>query len=225
MLWKARRQQELSLLRQQQIMLVMCVAALCSLVQFPFSAPVYFFYAAPLTILLAVALFASASRPPRLVLGVLLGFYLLFVVLRVTPGFIDYVGGSYSPDVQTERLTLARAGGLRVAASDAHLYNELIPLVQAHSSGKFIYAAPDCPEVYFLSGLQSLTRHSFDFAEDPVGHTERVLHALESAHVSVVAIRKYPRTSSPMSPDLKNALERNYPRAADVGFFQVRWKE
>src|SRR5439155_25723243 len=156
-LWTSRGQRNLSVIRQQQIVLMMCVASLCSVVQFPFGAPVYFFYAAPLVILAATALFASAAQPPRFVLGALLCFYLLFVILRVSPGLIYELGTKYAPDIQTNRLTIARAGGLRVQPSDALLYDELIPLVQSHAAGKFIYAAPDCPEVYFLSGLQNPT--------------------------------------------------------------------
>jgi hypothetical protein len=105
------------------------------------------------------------------------------------------------------------------------MYEQLIPLVQSHVEGKFIYAAPDCPEVYFLAGLQSPTRYYFDFADDPVGHTERILHALESLKVNVVVIRKIPQFSGPLSADLLRALERRYPRSEDVGFFQVRWRE
>jgi hypothetical protein len=224
-LWTSRAQQNLSIMRQQQIVLLMSVAALCSLMQFPFAAPVYFFYAAPLVILAAAALFASAAHPPRFVLGALLCFYLLFVILRVSPGLIYQLGAKYAPDIQTARLTIARAGGLRVQPDDALLYDELIPLVQSHAAGKFIYAAPDCPEVYFLSGLQNPTRHYFDFAEDPVGHTTRILHALESLNVNVVAIHKDPEFSGPMPPDLQEALEKRYPHSAELDRFQVRWKK
>jgi len=224
-LWVSGRQGKLSAMRQQQIMLVLCVTALCSVVQFPFGAEVYFCYVAPLLLLTAHSLFASAGKPPRLVLGVLVAFYLLFAVLRVTPGYIDHLGGGYAPDVQTKRLDIAQAGGLRVEPNDARLYEELIPLLQRHAEGKFIYAAPDCPEVYFLSGLQSPTRHYFEFAEDPVGHTERTLNTLERLNVNVVAINKQPQFSGLLAKDLQAALERRYPHSEDLGHFEVRWKE
>ena len=220
----AGKKRNLSLAHQQRIMLLMSVAALCSLIQFPFAAPVYFFYVAPLAILLAMALFASAPNPPRLALATLIGFYFLFAVFRITPGFIYKVGAGYAPDVQTERLMVERAGGLRVEAGDAHLYDQLIPLVQEHAQGKFMYAAPDCPEVYFFSGLKSPSRHYFDFAEDPQGHTTLVLQELESLNVNVVAIKRNPRTSAPMAPELQSALELRYPHSEAVGLFQVRWK-
>ncbi len=223
-LWFSRAQQNLSGIRQQQIVLLMSVAALCSVVQFPFAAPVYFFYAAPLVILSAAALFASTANPPRFVLGALLCFYLLFVILRVFPGLSSQVGSRYAPDIQTNRLTIARAGGLRVQPNDL-LYDELIPLVQSHAVGRFMYAAPDCPEVYFLSGLESPTRHYFEYAEEPVGHTARILNALDRLNVNVIAINSAPDFSGRMPPDLKGALEKRYPHFAELDRFQVRWKE
>jgi hypothetical protein len=224
-LWVSGRQNKLSLALQQRIMLILCVTAICSIVQFPFAHAVYFCYVAPLLMLTATALFASATHPPRFILGVLIGFYLLFAVLRVTPGFINKMGLEYAPDAETERLTIARAGGLRVEWEEAQIYEKLIPLVQSHAAGKFIFAAPDCPEVYFLAGLKSPTRHFFDAAEDTNGHSERTLKAIERLNVNVIAINKHPQFSGPLSPGLQGALERGFPNTAEVGTFQVRWRE
>ena len=224
-LWVSRGNGKLNSLRQQQMMLVMSVATLCSLVRFPFSAGVYFLYVAPLVILLAASLFAGAAHPPRFGLVILLGFYFLFAVFRVTPGFIYAMGHQYGPDIQTQQLSIGRAGGLRVEPSVAQLYDELIPLVQSRAEGGFIYAAPDCPEVYFLSGLQSPMRHYYDFAEEPIGHTQRILQLLESLNVNVVTINQKPQFSDRMPSDLESALGERYPHFAEVGYFQVRWKE
>jgi hypothetical protein len=214
---------KLTVVRQEQLMLLLWVTALTSLVQFPFSAPVYFCYVAPLAFLAASAVFASIDQPPRFVLGTLLVFYLLFAVLRITPGFIYSMGISYSPDLQTERLALARAGGLRTNPSLAELYDRMIPLIQSHAKGKYIYAAPDCPEVYFLSGLQNPTRTLFEFLDAPEGRTERVLKALESHDVSVIAIHDDPQFSHPVEPALRKTLEKRFPNSVVMGAFQVRW--
>ena len=222
MLWVSRGKEQLNILRQEQIMLLLCVTALCSLVQFPFAAPVYFFYVAPLVILSAMALFASTSRPPRFVFGVLIGIYLLFPTLSVTR---YQMGISHAPDGQTQRLSIPRAGGLRVDSTDARQYDELIPLVQSHAAGKFVYAAPDCPEVYFLSASQSPSRHYFDYAEDPAGRTERILDEVESLNINVVAISRDAQFTGPMWPDLRSALEQRYTHSAELGSFQVRWKK
>jgi len=88
-----------------------------------------------------------------------------------------------------------------------------------------MYAAPDCPEVYFLSGLESPTRHYFEYAEEPVGHTARILNALDRLNVNVIAINSAPDFSGRMPPDLKGALEKRYPHFAELDRFQVRWKE
>jgi len=213
----------MTLLRQQQFMLIMCVTALCSIVQFPFSTPVYFFYIAPLVVLTAAALFASVDSPPRLVLATAIIFYILFAVWRVTPGFIKHFGKSYFADTQTEPVSLARAGGLRVDPSDARFYDALIPLVQAHAIGKFIYCAPDCPEVYFLSGLRNSTRTLYDFFDDPQDRTDRILRSLASHNTNVIIFNKTPEFSGPVKPDLREALEERYSHYADVKCFQVRW--
>ena len=110
MLWVSRRQERISLVRQQQIMLIMCVVALCSVVQFPFSVPLYFCYVAPLVIVFATALFSSRANPPRFVLGTIIMFYLLFAVLRITPGFIGNMGLRYAPG-QPDRPTDCSSSG------------------------------------------------------------------------------------------------------------------
>jgi len=224
-LWVAGGQRKLSLVRQQQIMLMVCVTALCSVVQFPFAAPIYFCYVAPLAILSATALFASAVHPPRSVLGILLIFYLLFAVLRVTPGFIYNMGFRYAPDTQTERLTLARAGGLRIFPAEARVYEQLIPFIQSHASGKFIYCTQDCPEVYFLSGLENPTRTMFDFMDDSKGRIDRIMSILESRKVNVIAIHHGAINQSLPDPALESALYQRFRHSARIQTFEVRWDQ
>jgi hypothetical protein len=221
-LWVARDHQGLEIIKQQQIFLILSVTALCSLVQFPFAAPVYFLYVAPLLILLVAALFGSTAHPPRMALGALICFYLVFASLRVTSFRLTLRG---TPDTHIERLTIPRAGGLRVESSDAQLYERLVSVLQSHASGGFVYAAPDCPQVYFLSGFKSPTRHSFEFAEDTIGNITQILHTLDGLNVNVVAINGDPQFSGPMSPALYGALEERFPHSADIGKFQVRWKQ
>lgn len=210
--------------RQQQIMLLIGVMGLVSLVQFPFSTPVYFCYVAPLAILAATFLAGSIERPPRLALGSLVGFYVLFAVLWLTPRFNLKPLDEVSPGMKTQRLTLARAGNLLVDSSDAKLYEMLIPSIQSHAEGDFIYAAPDCPEVYFLAGLKNPTRTIFEFRDDSAGRTDKILLTLKSHEVNVVAINRKPRFSHTLEPGLVEALDKLYPNSEEVGHFQLRWK-
>jgi hypothetical protein len=221
----SRTRQRLSLLRQQQLMLLISVTALTSLVQFPFSVAIYFCYFVPLAILAAAALFASAVSPPRFVLTALALFCLLFAVLRVAPPSVYWMGIRYLPDIQNERLTLPRTGGLRVDHDGARLYESLIPFVQAHASGNLIYATPDCPEIYFLSGLDNPTRTLYDYFDDPQGRTDRILRALDSHNINVVAINDNPTFSGPVDPVLRQALKQRYPHVTQFGPFEVRWNQ
>jgi hypothetical protein len=209
-------------LRQQQVMLLLSVTSLGSLIQFPFAAPIYFFYIAPLAILSLMALCTLISKPPKVVCGILIGIYLAFPNLPVTS---YQMGISHSRDGQVKQLNVARAGGLRVDPTDAVQYNELIPLIQSHATGKFIYAAPDCPEVYFLSGFQSPSRHYFDFADDSQNRTNRILQEVENLNLNVIVICRRTESGEPMRPDLQKALKQRYIHSATVGSFQIRWKE
>jgi hypothetical protein len=210
--------------RQQQVMLLLCVTGMCNLVQFPFHAPIYFCYVAPLLALAMLAVLSTRERLPRFLLASLLVFYLLFAVLRVTPGFIYDMGIRFMPDRESRRLTLARAGGLRVEPSMAGEYERLVPEVRKHAAGGFMYAAPDCPEVYFLSGLRNPTPTLFDFLDDPAGRTERILNALEKHQVKVIAIFGKPAFSPPLAPDLRRVLAERFPESTTVGRFEVRWR-
>lgn len=210
---------------RQQSMLLLCVAATGTLIQLPFAAGIYFCYIAPLLALSLAALYALPSRATRPVLGLLLAFYLAFAVFRVTPGFLYSMGYFYQPDPETKALRLARAGGLRVDSAQAAEYEQLIPEIQSHT-GKtpYIYAAPDCPEVYFLSGRRNPTRTLFDFLDSSTDHTANVLHAIDSHQVQVIAIFSQPEFSGPVPGDLMIALRRRFPESKQVGRFEVRWR-
>jgi hypothetical protein len=201
---------------------MLSVTAVCSLVQFPFAAPIYFYYVAPLVILCLFALSQVASRPPKFVLAVILAIYLAFPML---PNTAFQMGLSHDPHGKHEQLNVGRASGLRVDSKDASTYNRLIPTVQLYAKGKFIYAAPDCPEVYFLSGLQSPSRHYFDYIEESADRLDHISRRLEDFHVNLVVIGKEARFTGPLWPDVRDALDRRYIHLIDLGAFEVRWKE
>jgi hypothetical protein len=76
-----------------QLMLLIAVAGLCSVVQFPFSAPVYFCCVVPL------ANIVCEGR--RLLLLPLAGFYLAFVLILILPNKIYSRGLSFATTMQT----------------------------------------------------------------------------------------------------------------------------
>ena len=156
--WLLRNVDESSDLRHQQVALVVCVTAMCALVQLPFPAPVYFCYVAPLVVLAIAALFSLRHQTGHPLAAAVLVFYALFVAFDVTPGYIYAMGNAYRADSLKALLSLPRARTLRVNPQQARQYDRLVPLVTGLAGGGSLYAGPDCPEVYFLTGLPNPTR-------------------------------------------------------------------
>ncbi|MFC1706642.1 glycosyltransferase family 39 protein [Planctomycetota bacterium] len=218
--------------RQEQLFLLLAVAALTSLVQFPVGFGVYFCYAAPMVILAGVY-WASVhdARPGVLCAGAFV-FYLLFAVLWLNRGSTLQLGFNYTPGCNDTRLELER-GGLRVREAQARLYEWLIGEVQRHSdTAAYIFALPDSAEVYFLSGRRNPTRtlHDFldpDFDSDPAGRALRILAVLESHEVNVVVLRRRAEQTPLASTGLAPVLRALYPNRAPSPspLFEVRWRQ
>ena len=184
MMWPA-VQTTLSDLRQQQILVLLSLMVMVNMVQFPFSTPIYFLYVAPVISLTVVAIM-SAAQTASLVPASLLGFYLLFAVLWVNGADVYRMGFIHRPGHTTERLDLDR-GQLRITRAEKKEYEQLVKLLRDHARGEFAYATPDCPEVYFLSGLRNPTRTFFDYYDDPTERTARILDAINERDVRVRA--------------------------------------
>ncbi len=210
--------------RHQPLMLLIFVTTMCGLVQFPYSFPVYFCYVAPLVALTLAALFNAKGQEGHPLAAALLVFYAFFAVFRVTSGSLYPLGKFYVPDELTARLAIPRAGALRVRPPDADIYGRLVALVVKHARNGVVYAAPDCPEVYFLSGLSNPTRTIYEFLSDPKPAAE-TLSLLTVRQVTTVVINTTPEFSQPLSSDLQSALRARFPLTQSVGSFEVRWRE
>ncbi len=212
-------------LPRQQIVLLLSITAECGLVQFPMSGPIYFFYFAPLMLLAAVALISRLPSVTPKLTAAALTFYLLFAVFWIHPGYIWAMGERFVRADRETVLSTDRGGGIRVNRTDAALYPRLIAEIRAHAQDGFIYVTPDAPEVYFLAGFNNLTRTFFDFADDPVGRTARILDMIERRRVRVVVINRSPGFSGNPPTDLIDSLETRYPNAKELHHFVVRWIE
>jgi hypothetical protein len=202
-------------LQRQQVMVLISLAAMCGLVQYPFTAPIYLCYALPLTLLAAVAIVATAKQQPgTYVLAAVAGFYLLFGVAMLVP---DYIYELTHKVGRMDELHLARAGGLRIEY--AANFEDLIHFLQQHSPNGLMYAGNDCPELYFLSGLKNVTR---DDGGAPAGE---VLKALQSVDLKLVVINESPFfPSARMSPEVRAEVVRKFPESQLVGIFHVFWR-
>jgi hypothetical protein len=216
---------KLTELCRQQLFLILCVTALCSLIQFPYSSPTYFCYVAPLAALAAAAILNTRDPAPRLLPKLTAGYYIVLIMLIVTPGFtLDSMAAWYRGARALAPLRVPRAGGLRVDFEEAYDYNRVISLVQAKATNGQVYAGPDCPEIYFLAGMPNPTRMIFDGFEDYAGETARVLSAIDSTNPSVIVIDRLPLVSTPLPGDLRDALAARFPKKVYVGKFEVRWR-
>ncbi len=205
------------LIREQQIMLLLSLAALCGLVQFPFAAPIYFCYYAPLLILAMLAVASEWPRPasPHMV-AVMIAFYLVFAVVRFALPASLHRGFIASP--RTTALTLSVAAGIKVVSPSTT--EAMVATVQRHSSGSKVVAFPECPEVYFLTGLQNPTRN--DGGVDP----NDLLQVIRSREVNVIVINQRPFfPDSQPSPELVKAVEQAFPNSNASGKYLIRWRQ
>ena len=205
-----------SKLQQQRIMVLISLAGVCSLVQFPFAASIYLSYSLPLTLLAAVAIVATAQKQPgTYVLAAVTGFYLLFGVFMLVP---DYVYELSHKVGRMDELQLERAGGLRVNyAAD---FAGLIHFLQQHSPNGLMYAGNECPELYFLSGLKNVTR------DDGGVPAEEVLKALRSDDLKVVVINEEPLfPSARTNAEVRAEVMQKFPHSSQMGIFHVFWRE
>ncbi|HUB01381.1 MAG TPA: hypothetical protein VL983_01800 [Terriglobales bacterium] len=215
-LFFAGKSNDLEKLQQQRIMLLVCLAALCSFVQHPFAAPIYLSYALPLTLLAAVAVVSSVRKQPgTYVLASVMGFYLLFGVVRLVPDYIYELTHKVGP---MEELRLERAGGLRIEFAPA--VEQLVHVIQQHSSNGLLYAGNDCPEFYFLAGLKDVT------SNDSGASPDEVLRALRTTDVKVVVINEAPFfPSGEIDPAVRAEVARQFPENQLLGIFRVYWRQ
>jgi hypothetical protein len=223
--------------RRLGVFVVVASAALVNLVQFPYAFGIYFCYAAPLIVLaVTYVVAAEPAAPARAHVGLLL-VALVFAVVWLNRGFVRDIGGRFTRLEQTTPLAGARAG-LRVSAPEADLYRRLVAAVQAHSSsGDYVFATPDCPQVYFLADRRNPTRTFFDFFDadyaDQPARRARLLALLEERDVPVIVINYQAEFSKTYDPELVRALVARYPHQESVAMdaypgpahFTVRWRD
>lgn len=209
-----------------RIFLLATATALCGLVRFPFAVPTYFFYVGPLAAVTAVALAARRGPVWRRLTGACVVAYAAFAVLWIHPATVFTIGFSNGPDNQHAALPLPLPrAGIDVSPQDSGMYVSLVRELRAHSRSAYTYAGPDAPQVYFLSGLRNPTRTLFDFFDDPVARTQRILSTLNARGVTAVVINARGDFSGTMTTDLAASLEMRFPRHEQIGRFTLRWRE
>ncbi len=198
------------------------MGASMALFQYPFAAPIYFCYAAPLIIL---ALFGAVHLQDRFrpVHSIpLFAAIAAFAVLSANRGYGDTIGAM--PEVRhfDHPLNIPRAH-LFVAADDAATYSKVVQLVREHGRGQFIHAFPDSPEMYFLTGRRNPTPANFDFFY-PL--SDRAMEQLWiDRGINLVVINHLPRFSPAVSSAQLARIRLLFSQGVRVQQFEVRWRE
>jgi hypothetical protein len=217
-------------LPRARLFCVVAMTALASLIQFPFSFAVYFLYVAPLLVIAILFMAVQQATAPRALWFVVACFHLGFALLWVNTGFVRGMGFQYVEDRSDTYLELPRAG-LPVLRVYAGTYTHLVRTIEAHSApGAYIYAGPDCPEVYFLSGRRNPTRTFYelfdrDYAAPPEARMRRILDTLDRHRVDVAVLCRQPEFSE-ANTALQQQLARRYPQHTHVPpLFTVRYRD
>lgn len=136
---------------------LLATAGLWALVQFPYASPAYFFYLAPLAVLATLALAARTPVGHGPVLAVPAA-----LLLALAGGYVAGVAASGEEPVPGAR------GGVLVTTEDARLYGNLLAAVDRRAApGDTLWAGPDAPEVYFLTGRPNPGPVLYEFLGSP----------------------------------------------------------
>ena len=212
-------------MEDRRLMLLVSMLALMSLIQFPYAGPLYFCYFAAFFFLTLSALLPLLPPPRRLNLAVAGGFFALFAIFLFRPASIAAFEFNRLPGFPHAPLKLARAGNLRVFDDQAALYESLIPFVVNQSAGASLLAAPDCPQIYFLSGLRNPTPFFFDFFAEPADYKTYLEGLLDRPNfIKVVVINDHPAFSHPHHDVLRALATARFPHSRKFPPFEVFWR-
>ncbi|MCP4663133.1 MAG: glycosyltransferase family 39 protein [bacterium] len=223
----ARSDEALSGERRQLLFLLLVMAAMISIVQFPFAWGIYFCYAAPMLILAILYLVRSQPGAPRRLHLCAMGLYFSFAAVWLNLGWVEAHSRLFTHRSHDTRLAIDR-GGLWVTAEDAERYQRLVAEIRRRSpEGAAIYATPDCPEVYFLSARRNPTGTFADYFEDDFmtpERTSRLLGMLDEHEIDLVVLHWRP-AFSPLSNELAAAVVNRYPHRLAIYPFTLHWRE
>lgn len=211
----AKRKEAAAKLQRQQVVLLISLAATCTLVQFPFAAPIYLSYAIPLTLLAVVAI-VSTGKTQRgfYALAPIVAFYIVFAVVSLVPRYLYEITHAVG---HMDAMQTPRAGGLQIEG--AAFFDDLAGVLRAHSPNGLMFAGNDCPELYFLSGLKNVTNN------DGGASPEELLKILQSDDLNLVVINDAPFfRGAVMMPEVRAEVARRFPNMQRFGIFEVFWK-
>jgi hypothetical protein len=216
LVWARRKPGPRGKLERQQVVLLIALAATCSLVQFPLAVAIYLSYAAPLTILALLAIVSTGkTQRGTYALASVVALYMAFEVFTLIPHSIYEITTLVG---HVDPMEEPRAGGLKIG--DAAFFDDLARFLREHSPNRLMLAGNDCPELYFLSGLKNIAHD--DGYEPP----EEILRAIQSEDLNLVVINEGPFfPGARTKPEVQAEVLKRLPHTMRFGIFQVYWKQ
>lgn len=209
--------------QQRNVLIATCVTAVFAvLVEFPFAAPIYTMYALPLSIMAVAVSLRMVGRTPPALQYVMLAFFLTFGVFRVMSNRIPFIGERYVAKNETALLNLSR-GRLWIHPAQAREYEAVVSVIQQRALGRVMWAGPDSPEIYFLSGMQNPTRTMFDFFDPIPSHVTLAQH-VEALGAGIIVLNLHPEFSPRLSSETISELAAAYPHYQLLDRFLVMWQ-
>jgi hypothetical protein len=178
-------------------------AALMALNAFPYAAPNYFAYAAPLGVLVVAMLAAARPRAPLFACALALVF----------GGWFHRIGG------------VGTVGeGLRVPAADSARYARLGSLIDAHGGPEAFIAGPEMPELYVLAGTKRLVAQPYLLTTGRRPGAGELEVAIDTSRVRAVVLNDSPKFLPALGAEALAWLRDRYPNAERVDGFEFRWR-
>ena len=197
--------------------------AWASLVQFPFSAPIYFCYVAPLAVVAGVAMADSTEATGRPALPGVAVLLLAFALASMNRGYVYNLGAVHRVAGPVVPIDFERVR-LQVSEPDAVTYRRVMSLVAAHIGDGTLVAGPDCPEVYFLAGQFSPSGTLFDFFDDHASVEGGVSDLPGWRSARVIVLNHSRGFSFGPSTHFAAKVRKAFPKSEGVGTFEVRWQ-
>ena len=208
--------------RPDHVLIALTCASL-ALGQFPFAAPIYYLYLAPLIVLTIVTMMPNAPQPRAHAVAVAAALA-VFAAAQVLPGTPLNRGYLRRPAPALVVLPGAH-GRLFVLEDEARVYRELLALIGRIDDTLPIWSGPDAPEVAFLAGRADRNSSFFAFLERSAPGALPLGDQLVREGVATVVIQTKPPFSPPLSKADLAGLARRYPEFRTVGTFEVRWRK
>jgi hypothetical protein len=208
---------------RKRLMALVSVTAVCTLVQFPYASSIYLYYITPLIALTALACMNYANVRHHAAAGMVAVFLIGFSVLRNNLADTVYTGVEYRPIGALTMLDGER-GGVAIPVAHSAIYDPLIARLKVVAKNGPTWAYPDVPEIYFLSGLPSLSRSPYEFFDPPETTEAHILRGIDSLHVSAIVVSTNPPFTPPISESVYKELAHRFPLAQVFGPFVLLWR-